>query len=199
MLKTTTFRALEKSIAFLLQRDPNSVARLKTLDGKIILLDITDLRLKMYWLFEDEKILLRTEWSEPVDASIRGPLSALMDLHFRRHHVSADLSISGNLDAIEAFKNVFAQLDIDWGAQLAPFVGDAAAFKLEQFAERGMKFFNRFLTSTRENTKEYLEEEVELLPSRHRFDDFAQQVRSAARATDRLEARIKRLLRERAS
>ena len=193
MLKTTLCYSLEKMINFMLMRDATSIERLSVLEDKIILLEFTDLHLKFYWLFENQYVRILPSWRDEVDASIAGPLEAIARLGLSKAKIAKDLTVSGDMHVIEAFKELFAKLDINWQQQLAPLVGDAVAFKVTRTAQSVSGWLKNSLQSMRENTKEYLTEESECLPPRLLFTEFSQEVRQLSRAVDRLAVRIQRL------
>lgn len=194
MLTSTLFYSLEKSINFLLSRDSDSKSRLVALEDKAICLKISDIDLTMYWLFEQHRIRVVSECADEIDATISGPIQAIARMGLSKAKVAKDLTVSGDMHVVEAFKELFAKLDIDWEAQLAAYTGDALAFKLGKTARQASHFLQKAAHSFGANTKEYLQEEANLLPSTLRLDDFANDVRQLNRDVERLSARIKRLL-----
>lgn len=193
MLATTVALGLEKSVNFALNRDSNSQERLDALEDNIICTEISDLKLTLYWLFEQQRIRIVSEWRDEVDATISGPIQAIARMGLSKAKVAKDLTVSGDMHVVEAFKELFAKLDIDWEAQLVPYTGDALAFKLGKTARQAGNFLQKAAKSFGANTKEYLQEEAQLLPSNLRLEDFANDVRELNRDVDRLNARIKRL------
>lgn len=193
MLKVTVCSSLETLVNFILSRDADSITRLQALEDKIIALEFTDLQLKFYWLFEHQRVRVLASWSGDVDANIAGSLEAIARLGLSKAKVAKDLTVSGDMHVVEAFKVLFAKLDIDWEAQLAPIIGDAFAFKVGRTAREVGKWLQQATNSLQENTRDYLEEEKNLLPSRARFAAFVGDVRELNRNVDRLAARIQRL------
>jgi ubiquinone biosynthesis protein UbiJ len=195
LLKTGFFHLLEKSVNFLLSKDPDSAERLLALEDKVIALDIklTDRSLIFYWLFEQQHVRLLSEWQGDIDAKIAGPLQAIAEMGLSKAKVAKDLTVSGDMHVVEAFKTLFAKLDIDWEAQLAPFTGDALAYKIGKTVKQTHQWLKQAQQSFRASSKDYLEEEINLLPSKLRMQDFSDDVRQLNRDVDRLAAKIKRL------
>ena len=193
MLKTAFLNSLEQAINFVLARDPQSCERLQTLAGKTILLASTEPRLTIYWLFESDKILLRSEWRDDTTASISGPLNELLQLGLSDKKIAKDLIIKGDLQAIAAFKELFASLDIDWEEYLSHYTGDVVAHHLGQAARKARRFFKHAFSSLSSSTKEYMQEEINVVPTKMAVTDFATEVRELDRDVERLAARIKRL------
>lgn len=193
MLKSTILYTLEKAINFVLARDPESIARLRYLAGKTILLASTEPTFDIYWLFEPNQILLRSEYRETVTASIRGPLKELVQLGVSDKKIAKDLSVKGDLQVVEAFKELFVHLDIDWEEYLSQFTGDVVAYHVGNAARKTQDFLKNAFNSLSANTAEYLQEEIKVTPTKMEVTDFAQAVRELDRDVERLAARIKKL------
>lgn len=193
MLKTTLCYSLEKMINLILARDRTSIERLTVLEDKVIVLEFADLKLKFYWLFENHYVRILSTWREEVDASIAGPLAAIVKLGLSKARIAKDLTVSGDMHLVEAFKDLFSKLDIDWQSQLAPLLGDAMAFKVTQSTQSVGSWLKNSMQSLHENTKEYLTEESGCLPPRLLFTHFTREVRQLNREVDRLAARIQHL------
>jgi ubiquinone biosynthesis protein UbiJ len=193
MLKSTALCALEQTINFVLARDPESNTRLQVLVGKTILLASTEPTFNMYWLFEANKILLRSEWRDEVNASISSPLNELIQLGLSDKKIAKDLTVKGDLQLIEAFKQLFSQLDIDWDEYFSQYTGDVVAHHIGQAARKARSFLKHALSSLSGSTTEYLQEEINVLPAKAAVTDFAAEVRELDRDVERLAARIKRL------
>ena len=193
MLASTLCFGIEKSVNFMLARDADSQHRLAALENKIICIEISDLKLKLVWLFEHNHVRIVSEWRDELDATIAGPLQAIARMGLSKAKVAKDLTVSGDMHVVEAFKDLFAKLDIDWEAQLAPYTGDALAFKIGKTTRDAVNFFKNCTQSLQQNSKEFVEEEMNILPSKLRFEDFSNNVRQLHRDVDRLAARLQRL------
>ena len=194
MIKTTFFYTLERAIAFVVARDPASRERLQFLEGRVILLECIDIDLKLFWLFERGQIRLFSQWDDPIDASMRGTMSVLFQLAANGAKVSQELNVSGELRTIEAFKNIFAHLEIDWEDYFSQYLGDVPAHALNKAINHAKHFLKKAGKSFFDNFKEYAQEEGRLVISKQRFSDFSHEVRETHRATERLQARIKKLV-----
>ena len=196
MLKSTLLYPVEKTIQFILQRDPTSAQRLAALEDKVVALSITDLNFKFFWVFENQQVRLLPEWSREVDVIIEAPFNALAKIGLKQ--TTKDVTISGDLRTVETFKALFSELDIDWEEQLAPFVGDGLAFKLGDVARKATNFFKEAAVSLRANAKDYLHEESQVVAPRERFTDFTQDVRDLNRQLNQLASRVEQLRSRRA-
>lgn len=193
MLKSSVFHVLENMINRVLEKDGGSRQRLALLEDKIIILSITNIPSKIYFLFENQRVRLLSDWRGTTDARIEGPLSAFAQLALPEQKSVKEMIVSGDLAAIEALKKLFVELDINLAEQLAPLTGDALAFKIAKTAHSALQFFKRSAIGLRENSKEFLQEEAQIVPPKEMVDDFSKDVQKLNRETDRLAERIKLL------
>ena len=189
MLKTAVLHTLETSINFVLARDPQSEHRLIALEDRVIEFKISDLKFNFFWLCEQKRVRLLSEWGSGVDAIIEAPLDAFVKMGLQQ--TTKDMIISGDLSTVETLKRVLSELDINWEEQLAPLTGDALAFKVVDVARKATRFIRKTAVSLQENTKEYLHEESTHVAPRAHFREWSHEVRELNRAIDRLELRLK--------
>lgn len=96
-------------------------------------------------------------------------------------------------DFLQALKG----LEIDWEEQLSKLTGDLIAFKVGSTVRRGQKHLNVAQQKIADTLKEYLQFEVELLPTASQVKRFNQQVNETASAVDTLADRINALTADR--
>jgi len=195
IVKSAFLHSAEKALNFVISQDKQTEERLKTLEGKVIALELTEPSFSLYWLFELGQIRLFSTWSDgdDIDAIIAGPFSAFARLGLTQAKVAKDLVISGDLRIVETLKDLLSKLDIDWEDFLAQYTGDIAAYQIHKTTRSGVKLLKNAAKSLFENTKEYLQEDSGLLVSKKRFTDFSGQVREVNRAVERFEVKLKRL------
>ena len=95
---------------------------------------------------------------------------------------SGRVEIRGDTDLAHRFSAVLADLDIDWEEQLSRLTGDVVAHEAGK-AARASRTLGRPRTGdiTRQNLREYLQEEARLLPTPLRGRGMAGRRRSSAR------------------
>ena len=76
---------------------------------------------------------------------------------------------------------------------MSGFVGDAAAYRIGEFARGVSKWGAEARTTMGDNIREYLQEESRDVPSRYEMDRFTGNVDVLRDDVDRLAARIRRL------
>ena len=170
----------------------------KQLDGKTVAIRVHDTGLAMYFDFDDEALVLKSESDREPDVVLTGSLLTLAKLAApdsgRRGVVrSGELDISGDAHTAQAFQQLlqFARPDVE--EELSRFIGDAAAFRVGELA-RGFREWGREARSTiGSNISEYLQEESRDVPSRYEVECFTRDVEALRDDVARLEARINQL------
>lgn len=186
MIKSTLYYALETTINALLRRSTTSQPLLEKLDNAVIQLTITDWQLNLFWIFNADKIRLVSEWDHPVTSSISGELIAITRLGLSGAKVAKDLTVSGDLHQVELFKRLFAELHIDWQAELTPFIGAGKTHTIEIELKKIASGLRNIARSLRESSKDYMQEESRILPTRFEFDEFSQSVRQLQRRIEKI-------------
>lgn len=185
---------LEAVINRLLRLDPDTLARLGELDGKCILLRLTGAGEDTdVFLFPSAAGLrLRATHDGPPDVTLRGdvPVFARLALGGDGRARVGELQISGDIELGQHFQRLLKQIDLDWEEQAARVVGDTAAHQVGR-AARGLRAWARAGRDTlRQDTREYLVEEIRLLPRREAVERFLGAVDALRLDTERLAQRV---------
>lgn len=196
-LSTAVAAALETTINGVLQLDPETVARLDTLQGKVIAIELHGLELTLYLLPQRNKLAIFGHFEAEPDTVLRGTPIALARMGLARHAgdvlFEGDVEISGNVELGQQFREILDSLDIDWEEHLSRFTGDVVAHKLGELARSTRRWGRQTLDTLGRDATEYLQEERRELPNRAELEDYLSQVDTLRCDTDRLEARILRL------
>ncbi|MDG4811993.1 hypothetical protein P8629_03135 [Hydrogenovibrio sp. 3SP14C1] len=102
-------------------------------------------------------------------------------------------NISGDETVAEAFIEAVKTLEIDWEEQLSKVTGDLIAFKVGSTVRQGQKTSREAKQKIGETLKEYLQFEIEVLPTHSQINRFAHNVQQTTQAVDQLAERIQRL------
>ncbi|MGK0405671.1 MAG: ubiquinone biosynthesis protein UbiJ [Oleispira sp.] len=185
--------SIELSINALLQHDPALLRALVKLEGKRIRIQSDD------WL-----ILVVTVHShgfhfslsddDECNATIFGSISELMAVALASDKADAlmngDVDISGSSALVLDLAKIVQQLDIDWEALISPMMGGLVAHQIGKGFRSLIQWGKDSSQTLATNSKEYLEEEVQLLVPKPMAENFGQQVSDLRLATDRAEARL---------
>jgi ubiquinone biosynthesis protein UbiJ len=180
-----------------LQLDPEAAARMAGLQGHCIALELRGLDLTLYLVPQADGVrLLQDSDCEP-DTVLSGTPLGMASLglggNTEQTLFSGEVSISGDVETGQAFKAILDTLDIDWEEQLSRLTGDVVAHQLGNAARSVHRFLAHTRRTLEQDSGEYLQQELRVLPSRIETENFMAGVTRLAMDTDRLAARIKRL------
>jgi ubiquinone biosynthesis protein UbiJ len=194
---TTLAAALETALDLFLKQDPHALRRCIALEGKIIGLDISGLGLSLYFLPGSDGIQVSSHYGGDVDARLTGsPFGfARLALGSREDALfKGAVEIKGDTEIGQQFQDLLADTDWDWEEQLSHITGDIIARQIGNAARLSGKFITDSRNTLEQDVSEYLQEEARLLPTRGEVDNFLEDVDQLRSDTDRLNARIERLL-----
>jgi len=103
------------------------------------------------------------------------------------------IRIEGELGIAETLRTLVTQLDIDLESLIAPVVGGTAAHQANRLTDSVANWLHRSADALQQNTKEYLQEEAQLVPPKVLHHEFSEQVSDLREGVDRAEARLRRL------
>lgn len=184
--------ALESAINAALSCDPATRARLKTLDGRALALDLTAPRMQLILCVEGDEVRLRQHWEGQVDTRLTGSPVALLRLLKDDSATPAKLgvAITGSSALLQQLQQILQDLDIDWEAPLSRLVGDVPAHSIGNVLRSADAWLRQSLGDAPRAAAEAISEEWQLTPPRAQFEAFADDLAELALATDRLEARL---------
>ncbi|WP_294949561.1 SCP2 sterol-binding domain-containing protein [Sulfurivirga sp.] len=186
--------ALEALLNATVRYDARQGACLQPLVGKTVQVTFDDLGMTLYLIIQPGEIALnRTLEGEP-DAVIR--THALLWPLLKQPDTRARLldegraALEGDTTVAERLLDCLGSLSPDIGAFVERWLGLLPASLLEQ-ARRPLERLGDNLRQTlRTSLKDYLQFELDLLPTRESFEVFSQQVAELAERVERLEKRI---------
>lgn len=201
MIGATLLTLAEESLNRILAQDPVTLQRLATLSGREIAVHCTAPEFQVYLLPHAQGIDLLGQSATAADVTLHGSALNLMRLPSAGNAVlfGQGVRIEGDSGLAHTLQQILADSQIDWEAWLGNLIGDTAAHPLAQLMRNTGQQLQRTGSSLMHSLEEYLHEEARLLPTRVEIE-IAQDEGDALRAaTDRLDARISRLERLRAS
>ncbi len=192
-------RSLESVFNRYLRLDPSAGARLASLDGRVIALELRGLDLMLVFSVQDQGIAIIDDPDRKPDTVLRGTPLGITRLGFGRGNAtgtlfSGDVEISGDVETGQAFKAVLDAIDIDWEEQIARFTGDMLAHRLGNAARHAGRWLDHTRLTLERDLSEYLQEELRVVPTRIEIDNLIEDIGRLGMDTDRLEARLRRLL-----
>jgi ubiquinone biosynthesis protein UbiJ len=196
-LPASAITGLEAVINRYLRLDPDSGARLATLSGRCIGIDLRGLDLSLYIFPAEHGVQLKDHIEGEADTVLRGTPLGMAHLglggNTEKTLFSGEVVIEGDVETGQAFKGILDELDIDWEEQLSRLTGDVIAHQLGNTARLSRRAFRHGLATLEKDLGEYLQEELRVLPSRIETENFSADVTRISMDVDRLTARLKRL------
>lgn len=195
MIPTLFAAVLERAIRHYLQLDPESLARLGTLSGKVIQLELSGWKSRVFLLPSSTEINLQTQYEGLVDVTIKGsPLALLrLGLVMRQKKAVTDVEgvvFEGDMETAQAFGLFMQQIDIDGEALLSRLLGDTVAHQIGNVMRRFKRWGESTFTSTSLNITDYLQEEIRQLPPSEEVEDFFSDIHRLRDDLARLEVKI---------
>ncbi|MFM2320553.1 MAG: hypothetical protein RLZZ215_3174 [Pseudomonadota bacterium] len=174
--------------------------RLQALQGKLIHLRISNPGFDLYFLPTAEQVRISASYEASPDVSIQGSALAFMRLAQAEDSGKAMLEngikLEGDLGLGTEFSNILREIEVDWEELLSQAVGDTIAHQAGQMARNTQGWLDQSAQAMRLNTQEYLQEEARLLPAAAELNYYYDQIDQLRMDTDRLEARLNRLGKE---
>ena len=193
----TLAAALESALDVYLKQDPEAMQRCSAMEGKVIGVDISGTGLTLYFLPGSDGIQVATHYEGDVDTQLSGsPLGfARLALESREDALfKGAVDLKGDTETGQQFQDLLADVDWDWEEQLSKVTGDVIAHQAGNAIRRSGQFLRDTGATLEHDISEYLQEESRLVPTRAEVDLFLEDVDQLRTDTDRLVARIERLI-----
>jgi ubiquinone biosynthesis accessory factor UbiJ len=189
---------IEATVNRVLRLDPDTLARLGELQGKLIRLRIAgEVPLEIFVSPLATGLQLDERHDGEPDVTLTGDVPVFARFALRRVApdvvAAGEVQISGDIDLGQRFQRLLERVDIDWEEQVARWLGDVAAHQLGNALRDLRDWSKRALQSLGRDMGEYLQEEVRLLPTEARAEPFRQAVEALRLEMERLERRVDRL------
>ena len=190
--------AIEVSLNRYLELDPESPKRLRTIEGKVIAIEMRDLDLCFYLLPDSHGIQVMGEYEGEADTRLSGSPLALLQMgvssNAEKSLFSGEVEISGNVELGQEFKQILDNMDIDWEEHLSQLTGDVIAHQFGRFVKGVNKWGEKAAETLAMDVSDYLHEEKRLVATHTEVERFNAEVDRLRSDTDRLEARMKRIM-----
>jgi len=186
-----------KNLNRYLDCDPENAQQLASIDEKVISIIIRELARTITVQVVDMRLQEITEEDVEADVSIDVSMKTLpeffLGLDQSQLMQSGAIEIQGDAHIASVLQNTFRAIELDWEEILSKYVGDTVAHQVGL----GVKKFSEFFTEKREtvrlDVRDYLQDNVQVVPTKEEVDDFISEVDKVRAHMDRLEARVNRL------
>lgn len=194
-IRDLALQGIENALNQIIKLDGQAASKLARLHGRVIAIRLSGTGISLYCVpgHDGQLQVLGTLENEP-DAMIAGSPLDLMRASDKQQGsaqlFAGHVQISGDTELAHRFSNILAELSIDWEEQLSQLVGDISAHEIAKTLRSLQVEGARLVTIKQQNLAEFLTEEARLLPHRHEFDAWQDDVEQTRDDVERLAARL---------
>ena len=199
LIRGLLLTTLETALSHFIRLDPDAELFLEPLSGKVIQLDLLNPDLTVFLCPTTKDIQILESYQAIPDTRLQGSVMDFAAMGFRKRPMDAlfagEITVSGDVNTSRDFQNLFERLEIDWEEQISRLTGDVVGHQIGRLFRSAKNWSRESVDSFRMNVTEYLQEETRNLPTRIETNHFFSAVDNVRTDSDRLEARVQRLLR----
>lgn len=197
MLSVAALATMEQAINAALALDPKTGERLGKLEDRVVAIEIRGTGLRLFLQPRDGGLRLMGHYDGAVDTTLRGAPFAMLRMGTGRTGegmFKGGVEIDGDVELGTRFQQIFEKLDIDWEEHISRLTGDIVAHQLGNTVRNLFAWGERSTDHLGEDIADYLQEERDVLPVNWEVGEFIDGVDTLRSDVDRLEARVKRLV-----
>jgi ubiquinone biosynthesis protein UbiJ len=196
-LPTAIAGVMEKAINQVLALDPDTLERMRTLQGKVIAIELQGMNINLYLIPSEQGLNVFARFEGEADTVLRGTPVAMAKMGLAREAgdvlFAGDVEITGDVELGQRFRAILDGLDIDWEEHLSHITGDIVAHKLGNLVRGVMKWGRETASTLSQDATEYFQEESRDLPNPGEVENYLKAVDTLRSDVDRLEARVSRM------
>ena len=200
---TLLFDPVEKIqgvVNHLIQQDPQTLASIRALAGKIIAIEIIGPGVGIYIQPNEQGITLMSEFTGKPHVTIKARPATLIGLLLNRKNkvtkASPDMEIIGDVILAQEFQKILNNMDIDWEEHLSHWFGDTAAHKLGRIFRNSREYLKETRNTIGMDISEYLRYEKDMLPDSDEVEGFISDIDTLRNDAERVKQRIERLMKK---
>ncbi|MBX2809054.1 MAG: hypothetical protein KTR20_10535 [Cellvibrionaceae bacterium] len=185
---------VEKAVNTALRYDPASRQQAAALSD-ILALTLTSPVITLYCCGSAEGIHIMSHCERAVTTRVTATLIDLLTLVQQSPVTLANskVDVVGSTRLLQQWQQLLQQLDIDWEEALSDVMGDIASPLLAQAIAKHLAWLRQQQRQQGQVLRNYLEEEIGLLPSAAEYADFGRHLDDLVLSVDRAAARLERL------
>ena len=194
-LGLTAAAAVELELNKLVSLNPEAEPKRLKLSGRTVCVEIQELELSLYFLFDPQKTNVRAHYEGTVSTTLQGTLGTWWQLKFdpEQHYGAVALNIQGDIATGQNFRELLDSLTIDGEELLSLCLSDLLAHRIHHTLHSAFGWGRERLLHWGLAVSDFLTEESRLTVHRHELNGFYADVDQLRYAADRLEARLARV------
>ena len=193
VVKTTCLAALEKQINSLLRLDPVTLDRLSRHFGCVVEFHCLEPDFQCYAILLEHHVRLSGVYEGEPDVCFSGSMVSFSQLAGDRKTAFNNihgLSVTGNDALIQALEHIHLDMELDWEKPVVDALGVISGHWLAQGIRFTGRQFNNLKEIAEQNVSEYVQEELQLIPTRIEIEGFRDDVESLKESVDKLAEKI---------
>lgn len=192
-------KGLETILNQAIRLDDNQGDAFAPLEDQCLQLVLTDLNLSLACIFTQHGMSIAaledTDNNAPFETSVSTSLAALLQLP--KSGTLTPVEMSGNDTLGQQFVDALESIEIDWEEHLSHYTGDLVAFKIGHAVRSFGQTRSQSQSQVMDTFKEYLQFEINVLPTASQVQNFNEQVAQLEQTTAELERKFAALLQKR--
>lgn len=184
----------EKALAEIIAMDPAALTKLHRLAGRQLAFQLTEFDWRLVLTATRQTILLNLH-AEPVDCSIQADLVSLQQLRDPNqltHLIKQEaVQIEGDIQVAQQFSSFFQQLQPDWEAKAASYLGDGLTHKLQRLLQQLIALIGAKSRELQQMSRELVQDELQLTPSNYELEQFSAEVSQLHARLEQLQYQLK--------
>ena len=192
-----TCAAIEVGLNKLIAQSPEDYSSLRSLHGKVLCIQLTQLSWPLYLLFA-KQIQVFSEYEADVTTKVTADITTLYQLQEGANLTELikqdKLSLEGDLSLLQTFSHYIQGVDIDFSEPLAKYIGDVPTHFVSQGFKRAKHDISQILFKTRSHLGQLTTEEYRLAPHKLEYIHLSDTIEATALEVDALGSRVEQLL-----
>jgi len=196
LIDATLTGSIESALNAYLSTRPAARNTLNKLTGQSLGITLLPQELTITLIFSDGQVSVMREYDGKPTTHLTGTASDLLKLLNDPNSVmfGQGVEIKGDSALLQRLSHAFENPTLDWEDWLAEQIGDLPAAMIMKPINQSLEWANSSRQTLTMTAKEYLQEEINLLPTRVEFEGFVDDARQLKQKIELVERRLQRLL-----
>lgn len=187
---------IETGFKQVVAQSPEEYAKLRTLHGKVLCIQLSQLSWPIYLVFARE-IQVLGKYEGEVTTKVNADITTLYQLtegaNLTELIKQDKLSIEGDLNLLQVFSHYLQQVEFDFAEPISRYIGDAPTHLLGKGAKQAKSDLVNLFRKSRSHIGQLTTEEYKLAPHKIEFIHLGDRIDELVADIDTIEKRIKQL------
>lgn len=192
-----TCAAIEVGLNKLIAQSPKDYSSLRSLHGKVLCIQLTQLSWPLYLLFA-KQIQVFSQYEGDVTTKVNADITTLYQLtegaNLTELIKQNKLSLEGDLSLLQSFSHYVQSVELDLAEPLSEYIGDAPTHFVSQGLKQAKQDIYQVFQKTRSHLGQLTTEEYRLAPHKLEYIHLSDTIEDIALDVDALGSRIEQLL-----